>query len=361
MKLLVIENGLSSASVRLAGEYAEWRDGATLANGETVDLHRGAWVPRGGPLPTAWGDLSDNTVQTYQVIGYMGFAIVPGDYDAVLLSSHFPIRVWGVNNITKELIPKIQRELGGTSCAFDHFVSQHYFDGKPVFRLDGSTDGEVMERWIRRLINSTAAVWDEGTWIIDTDPGMQSKVTDDKYGAAHQWLQMSNISSEIDTTPTQPELDAGRKYTGYLGWYDELPSRYFDTGDWTGAVGWHLRSGTFRNHYPEAVNWVTEPIKAGFAFVIGSVYEPGLVYPDPVDFLRRVYEDRQPVGLAAWEGASSRQELCFVGDPLWSPYDMATTGTIPPEEPPGPVDPPDYDVLIELSLADGRTAKLIIE
>lgn len=338
-RLLLIENDVFPESVEVADKYFELRNGTTLSDGRTVEIVRGRAMPVDvNDWPDNWSmQMLDGSIQSYIIVNKMEFDVI--DCDAVLLSSHFPIRVYDEKYIEDNLQARLA--LGG-GASLEFFLSKYLYDGKPVFRLDGSVNAGFLLDWMDRLEEAKTKPF--GQVVIDSDPGMQYRWYDQYFLDAAEWLKERGYDVITDDTLGQPELDPAQKYGLYMGWYDDYsqstlvdPGRdYFATGDWGGAFGWHVRSSTFWNrgkieHQQRevATNWVVGAIKNGYAFTMGSVYEPGLMsFALQTDFLQRVLVNKEPVGLAAWNAVPAsaadayHHRMSYVGDPLWSPYWM---------------------------------------
>lgn len=328
-RLLVIDNERFDESRTLSDVYFSYREGKTLSDGRTVEITQAFAGPKSsGDWPSNWDTHTLNgSIQAYIIVNKMTWP-EDGDFDAILLSSHFPIFVYDSKYVAKE-----DELIMGGGCSLEYFLSKKYYNDKPVFRLDGSTDGAEMLAWLDRVEDAKNKPF--GQCVIDSDPGIQYRDYNERFIDAYNWLKEHAFDAILDESMIQPELNPGQKYGLYLGWYDEY-NGVFDNGDWDGAIGWHVRSSTFQNRAklfnPDRVlrdNWITAAFKNGFAFTIGSVLEPGLMsFARQTEFLERVFAYKEPVGLAAWNAVpdSARDayhhRMSYVGDPLWSPYWM---------------------------------------
>lgn len=371
-RLLVISNSRFESSEELAGRYGELRNGQTLSDGRVVEI---VYSMAGSLDHNDWSSNWDThmlsgSIQAYIIVNKMTWP-EDGDFDAVLLSSHFPIRVYDGKYVSQE---DIMIMAGG--CSLEYFLSKKYYNNKPVFRLDGSTGGAEMLAWLDRV--EAAKNKPFGQCVIDSDPGIQYRDYDESFIDAYNWLQEHAFDAILDEDKSSPTFDPARKYGLYIGWYDEYmqsgdgmftaPESLFKNGDWDGAFGWHVRSSTFRNRgeYHPIIsdafmdNWVTGAIKNGFAFTMGSVYEPGLMsFARQTEFLERVFANKEPVGLAAWNAVpdSARDayhhRMAYVGDPLWSPYWMGQ------QEQPPIVEPViERELIRSFRLSDGNDLEL---
>ncbi len=245
------------------------------------------------------------------------------EFDCVVMSSHWPVKI-ADRGITEGMVrgdkgyakaKEILNRCPGGVCSFDYFVSHYWFGGKPVFRLDGRTSADI-EDWLQALQDGPPQ--GERKLVFDCDSGLGAawEPYDKRFLEAYEAAANRGLPALLDRSPEPVQLGSGQ-YGAYLGWYDKLPEEFFSEGEWRGAIGWQLRSGTYRDRER---NWVTAMLEAGFFFTIGSCVEPyASAYPDPVEFVEMALEGKasMPAGLAAWWLATDRRTLVFIGDPTY--------------------------------------------
>jgi len=110
----------------------------------------------------------------------------------------------------------------------------------------------------------------------------------------------------------------------YLGWYTEHVAGPFLQPDFrfrTGAIAYHLHSGSAKSVRTDHMYWAGPLLSRGAAAVMGAVNEPYLLYTPDL----QVFADRIASGYSFGESAYLSQrvlswQITVIGDPLYRPF-----------------------------------------